>query len=234
MIDGLPSSYFAVRDKSYVLSGRWILERDLTSNFQEGVIRLEESCALTDQAGTGDVTEYKLSLLTTGTDIIYYSLAKKRLLQRMQDGYHWNFDWETIDSFTNKLAVDGLEISFKEEYKLALKQEELFDDQKVFGFKCSYSGEMPKLMKELLTILNSNNYNVLDEWLSSANTEKQVYAVYGLYCLSRKGINFTTEQQRIILLIRNKKGKVNVCRGCLYSSDDIGLIVNRILDGLEI
>ena len=124
---------------------------------------------------------------------------------------------------------DSLKSSFKRTYSAALKEEDLNADDHMVGFGCGYSGEAPELMLQLIKILDKKDYNEVDNWLKSANIEKQVYAIIALNNLKKSGRKITAEQKRIIDIIKRKSGKVRVCRGCSESNDNISDIVKNVL-----
>lgn len=66
-----------------------------------------------------------------------------------------------------------------------------------------------------------NNKAHLLTWLSSANTEKQVYAADGLLQLKKTGTSLSVDEMRVIDFIINKKGTMFVCSGCSHWHEDI-------------
>ena len=229
IVNKLPSKY-AIGDTPYALTGQWIIWRDITPKFQEAVIELEDSYAVENKKGSRTISEYKLWILATNTDIINYRLAKKQMSFSKADR-KTDIEWQPTDSFTNLVMLDSLKSSFKRTYNVALREDDLNADENIVGFGCGYSGEAPELMLQLINILDKKDYEEVDSWLRSANIEKQVYAIIALYNLKKSGRKLTEEQKRLIEVIKSKRGKVKVCRGCSKSNDNIGDIVKKVLSG---
>lgn len=66
---------------------------------------------------------------------------------------------------------------------------ELFEREFIFGDFCSFGGIETKGHKCIVKIVNSKDLSSLKKWLSSTNTEKQLFGFLGLYMLQKKDIN---------------------------------------------
>jgi hypothetical protein len=228
-IDTASSKYTKATSGSNVRA-IWDLKRDITPIFQEAIVDIDESFPDKDKPGISTVYRYRINLIATDKEIVYYDFGNKASKSASWD----DFELDVLDSLRNKRLMDSLQSSFSNNYATQLNWKELFIDTNVYGYACSIAGEMPDMRQELQIIISKKNYQILNDWLKSANTEKQVYAVDGLYQLKRKGYKLTGEQQKLISILKSKKGQLNVCRGCIYSSDSIGEIVNGIIAGRKI
>jgi hypothetical protein len=203
----------------------WELERDLTATFQECVVDADESFPDEDEPNISTVERYRIKIIATSKEIIYYDFAKKE-----SNGVSWfDFRLNITDSFRNEILISELKKDFFENYNDSINQKELFNDSNVYGFACSIVGLKPKMREENDLIVKNKNIQQLTMWLKSTNTEKQVYGIDGLFQLKKKGYKLTEEQIRLIKIIKNKKGSLNICNGCIYSSDNISNIVKNIL-----
>jgi len=176
------------------------------------------------------VFRFRINLITTNTEIVYYDFAEKNSKSPSWD----DFELEVLDSARNQVHIDSLNTSYLAIYKTPLNWTQLFDYKNVYGFRCSIDGQEPDMRLELEMLLAKNDYKELNNWLVSPNAERQVYAIEGYYQLKRKGYKLTSDQKRIINAVKGKNGEVKVCRGCIYSSDRIKYIVRQIMAGRRI
>jgi len=208
----------------------WELKRDLTPIYQECVIDADESFPHKEDPKISSVKLYRINVLANSKEIIYYDFAQKE-----SNGPSWDdFKLNVTDSFRNDILLRDLKKDFFNTYNDSLNQQELFNNSNVYGSACSFVGEKPELRQENDVIVKAKNVSLLTKWLTSTNTERQVYGIDGLYQLKKEGYKLTAEQLRLIQIIKNKKGSLNICRGCIYSSEEIENIVKNILAGHSI
>ena len=225
-IDTASKKYTRVNPNSNVRA-IWELKRDLTETYQECVIDADESLPSEDEPNISTVQRYRINVLATSKEIIYYDFAEKE-----GNGPSWNdFILNITDSYRNDTLLADLKRDFFKTYKDSINQQELFNNSNVYGSACSIVGQKPEMREENDVIVENKNIQLLTKWLKSTNTERQVYGIDGLYQLKKKGYELTTEQVRLINIIKKKKGNLNICRGCIYSSDKISNIVKFILAG---
>jgi hypothetical protein len=201
------------------------LKRDLTATFQECMIDACQSFPSADDSNTGTAQFYRINILATSNKIIYYDFGEKEFHGSSLD----NFSLYIIDSFRNSILLADLKRDFFNTYRDSLNQQELFNNANVYGSACSVAPQKPEMRAENDVIVEIKNVELLTKWLQSTNTERQVYGIDGLYQLKKKGYILTAEQLRLINIIKNKKGYLNICRGCKYLSDKTSRIVNLIL-----
>jgi hypothetical protein len=232
MVDKLPSK-FLNSDEPYKLFGEWITLRDITPDFQEAVIELEERFTKEKQKASKTVLRYKLTILATKSNIVEYHLFRgESVISKTNDYY--NIKWHISDSFINQQMFDSLQTSFNRIYKTTLNKKDLYIDNIIVGLGCGESVTAPEQLSQILTIAHKKDNKAFDSWLKSANVEKQIYALIGLYFMRKEGLKITEEQQKIIEQIKNKRGKINLCRGCKSYQDQIGEIVTKVLTSLDI
>lgn len=225
-IDTASKKYTTVNPNSNVRA-IWELKRDLTETYQECVIDADESFPSEDEPNISTVQRYRINVLATTKEIIYYDFAEKE-----SNGPSWDdFTLNVTDSFRNDILIADLKRDFFKTYNDSINQQELFNNSNVYGSACSIVGQKPEMRVENDAIVVNKNIKMLTKWLKSTNAERQVYGIDGLYQLKKKGYKLTAEQLRLINIIKNKKGNLNICRGCIYSSDKISSIVKFILAG---
>lgn len=225
-IDTASEKYTRVNPKSNVRA-IWELKRDLTEIFQECVVDIDESFPSEGEPNIRTVQRYRINVLATSKEIIYYDFAEKE-----SNGPGWDdFTLNITDSFRNEILFTDLKRDFIQTYGDSISQQELFNNSNVYGSACSIIGQKPEMREQNDAIVANKDIQLLTKWLKSANTERQVYGIDGLYQLKKKGYKLTEEQLRLINIIKNKKGSLNTCHGCIYSSDKISNIVKFILAG---
>lgn len=202
-----------------------MIDREVVANVNEEVLTLHENIYTDSNSSAHQVNEYRLQLLTEDTLIIFYNLSRKT------SKYNEPTKYVVVDSFSNLSKLKDFADSFFNNYHAVLKKEDLFNISSVFGTNCDYAGSPTELFLELLEIKESRNYKKLDEWLASASVERQLMAIWGLHNFKQIFPKMTSEQKRLIDLIKQKKGSANVCYGCSYTSSKICDIIKRIESG---
>lgn len=200
------------------ISSHWECLRDLTTDFQEGVFIFEKSVPDKDNPAIGSVYTFRMTIITTKTKIAYYELSEEK---NKKVGNDWKPYYETIDKFKDDKAFDNLKASFKNIFLSDLNENELFVTDFVYGSHCGYGGINPKGRQQIDEWVKSKNKTEILKWLKSVNTEKQVYAIDGLYQLNKAGITLTEEEVIIINYVCSKNGTMFVCSGCIHSLQDI-------------
>lgn len=209
------------------ISAFWELKRDLTPASQECALNVTVSIPSKKDLNIGTIYQYYITLLTNNGEIIFYNFSKK-------EGYgpsYEDFTLQILDSFRNETLLNNLYKNFFTIYGDSLHRDELFYNSNVYGSFCSAGAQKPEMRLESDLIVSNNDSELLTTWLRSTNTEKQVYGIDGLYQLKEKGYKLTTEQIRLINIIKHKKGYLNICNGCVYSNGKITEIVRFILKG---
>lgn len=210
---------------SYGLYSRILIDREIVANVNEEVLTLHENIYADSNSSAHQVNEYRLQLLTKDTLIIFYNLTRKTSM------YNEPTNYVVVDSFSNLSKLKDFADSFSNNYHAVLKKEDLFNISSVFGTNCDYAASPTELFLELLQIKESKNYKKLDEWLTSVSVERQLMAIWELHNFKKIFPKITSEQKRLIELVKQKKGFANVCYGCSYTRIKICDIIERIEGG---
>jgi hypothetical protein len=195
----------------------WEFLRELVSGYNEGIFYFEKD-------GFSSVSTFRITMLTTDSTIISFELSEQ-LYRKIKDDESEPY-FEIKDQYKNDSLFALLQSSFKAVFGTELKESELFNESVVYGGHCGYGGIERPEMQELDKMVMKKDRKGLDEWLQSANVEKQVYAVDGLSQLKRKGELITPEEMRMIHAIKNKKGEIRTCSGCIYGNKKISEVVS--------
>jgi hypothetical protein len=200
------------------ISSHWECLRDLTANFKEGVFIFEKSVPDKDNPAISSVYTFRVTLITTDKSIVYYELSEEK---NKKVGNDWESYYDPINKFKDKKLFDSLQNSFKRIFQSTLNENELFITDFVYGKHCGLAGVDTKGRQQIDEWVTNKNKTELLKWLKSTNTEKQIYAVDGLYQLKKVGTKLTSEEMKMINFVTKKSGTIYVCSGCIHSQDDI-------------
>ncbi len=202
----------------------WELLRDLTPDFQEGVLIVEKTVPDAHNPNVSSVFLFKVKILTGKTQTAFYELSEQKH-RKVAD--QWESVDETIAGFEDTLLIEELNVSFRALFRADLDKKDLFSSELVYGERCGFAGTYPEGRYQTIQFVKNGNKEELLKWLQSANSEKQVYAVDGLFQLCKKGAKLTEEELRMIAFVMHKNGRIRVCSGCLHSEDDIKTVLTK-------
>lgn len=186
--------------------------QDLTRENREGVFYFAKSYPDSSDFGKKKNYLFRIKVLTCKNEIIYYELSKG--IPVKTEGRSENF--EIISTYKNEVAYDELIRAFNLIYKVDLNERELFNQDITYGEACGRGGIDPAEKTKMDEFIEANDKESLIKWLQSTNTEKQIYALRGLYYLNKKGIQLSKEEMQMIDFVKSKKGMVNVCFACNF------------------
>jgi hypothetical protein len=219
------NSYIDKPQKSNVVFG-WETLRTIVGDYQEGIIKMEESLPSEDGTGGSFINNYRVYLLTDKKKIFYYKFIKTVYVNKGSE--QWEKNEEIIDSLKDDKEYFSFENSFKKTYGDTLNHYDLFITSIVYGSHCGFAGVNPEYMEKLNLLLQNENIQDIRQWLKSANAEKQLYAIKGYRILVNQGYKLTDQEKRIISIVEKKKGMVSTCSGCDYMDDTFQNVVSEI------
>lgn len=199
----------------------WEIFRDIAPEYKEGVVEIQITYPDKKDSAFATIDTFKVYLITSKTKIIFYYFGEKKY-KNVNDEYY-----EKLDSYTNKEDFEQLKNKFKSIFENELKIDDLFDNNLVYGKNCGVAAMQPFGRTQIDEWIDNCNKNELINWLKSANAEKQVYAIDGLFQLKLKGINVSENELNIIKYIKTKEGKISVCSGCTHSSKEIKEVTQK-------
>lgn len=199
----------------------WEILRDIAPEYKEGVIEIQITYPDKNDPSFASADTFKVYLITFKTQIIFYYFGEKKY-KNVDDVYY-----EKIDTYSNKEDFERLKNKFKSIFENELNISDLFDNYLVYGKSCGVAGMHPFGKLKIDEWIENNNKNELTGWLKSANAEKQVYAIEGLFQLKQKGINLSENELKIINYIKTKEGKISVCSGCIHTSREITEVTKK-------
>lgn len=198
--------------------------RELTYKSKEGVYYFERSVPHKDNIYISSVYKYRVSLITTGNKIIKYDLCEKKL-KKTNDKFESYY--ETICKYKNDDEFFKLRIEFKNIFRSELIDSELFNDNIVYGHSCGFLSADPKEKVKIDEFVRNRDKDSLIKWLQSTITEKQIYAIDGLFQLKSIGIHFNDYELKMMKFVAGKKGTIHVCSGCEYYTDSINNVITK-------
>ena len=200
------------------INSYWEYRRELTKGYQEGIFYFEKSIPDKTNPDICTVNMYRLTLLTSGNDIIYYNICKAK--RDMMNG-NFSAPSASIYMYKNDTAFRKLKVNFQKIYGASLNEKELFNENIVYGQLCGYGGTPPEKKVEIDLIVQKRDRTSLMKWLQSTNTEAQIYAINGYFQLKELGLKITDEELKIIRYVMRKKGDIISCGGCMRSNEKI-------------
>ncbi len=208
------------------IKANWVYLRDLTNDFQEGIIDINKTVPSKINKNTGREYTYRVTLITQDKQIIYYKLAEKKNKRLKRK---WVEYYQPIDSYTNDSLFKDLKNKFSQTFGISLNEKELFIDSIVYGLECGFVRQDSKEKLEIDKYIKDNDKISLLKWLQSTNTEKQVYAIYG-FCKLKQLYNVipTNKEMELINAVMHKKGTILFCDGCDFGSEDISVIIAEL------
>lgn len=207
-----------------LITTHWESLRDLTNDFQEGVFIFEKSIPDKKNPSESSIFTYKVNLIATKSTIIYYELSEEKNKKILNE---WKSYYDPIKKFKDNKDFDKLKKSFKNTFQSDLNEKELFIYDYVYGNRCGIVGTQPKGRQQIYEWIDNKDKTALIKWLKSTNTEKQVYAVEGLFQLRKAGVKLTDEELKIINFVFSKKGTVYTCSGCIHSRRNINDVIKE-------
>jgi hypothetical protein len=214
--------YIVMTDSRRLKMSQWRALREIAPGYSEGiaVISFYVPPFRRDSLGNNYLT-YKLSILSHGDSILYYSV-EERVMMRQQAKI--KVTYEPVLSLGSKNIAE-LDSSFYKTFHVALNKRELFVDTIIYG---DYCGEVltPTPERRMINLfVEENNDKELLSWLTSTNTEKEVYAVDGLLQLKKKAYKIDDPTWALIKYIIAKKGTIQTCDGCIGGANKIRNVI---------
>lgn len=202
----------------------WELLRDLTPDFQEAVFIVQKSVRDKHDPNVSSTSLFKVKMIVTKTQIVSCEFSEQKY-RKVAD--QWEAYEETIARFEDTLLIEELNDSFRTLFHTELNAQDLFSTELVYGEHCGFAGTYPEGRYEIVQFVKNGNREELLKWLKSPNSEKQVYAVDGLFQLYKQGTKPTQEERDIIAFVRHKNGRIQVCHGCMHTKDDIKTVLAK-------
>jgi hypothetical protein len=187
------------------------VNRQIVGNYYETIFNYEETESI--------VLEYSIKLISDSNKIIYCKFSKIEFKDKP----------ETVYNFLDEERFLDLKQQYNRAYKKQIKIKNFFIDDIVYGMKCGRAPVPPKYREICEKAITNKDTRLLNNWLVSVITEKQVYAVEALLRLEKSGMTLNPEQKQRIELVRNKKGTIRGCAGCLGRTWKIDYALNYSL-----
>ncbi len=179
------------------------INRQIISSYYETILYYEENQT--------SFLDYTIQLISDSNNIIYCKIFSVKFVDKP----------EIIYNFLNEKKFSTLQYLYYKTYENKINVKDFFVDKVVYGTRCSKGASPPEYRQICEKAVQKKNISLLNKWLTSVTTEKQMYAVDALSRLENDGYILTVKQKTLIDIIKNKKGTVRCCSGCLFSSWDI-------------
>lgn len=199
---------------------RNFLYRNVTPEYYEGVLDFMNSSAVGMHSEKGYYPQYIINIIVHESDIVYYKIIGKKLRNK-KSKIEAGYDSVTLYEYGNLFQIKELNNSFIRIFGESIAYKELFNTNLAFAQKC---GMVPKLTEPgeyIDTLVKKQKKKEIVRWLQSPNTERQFYAIEGLYQLHKLGVVLTKNELKMIDFILHKKGMMFVCKTCVNEYVDI-------------
>jgi len=184
--------------------------REIAGDFQEAMFIISKAYQI--NKGVSITCNPELKVIVNNNDIIFFELESKEMKDFPKS---FETTTDTTFRFIDNVKMAEFEKKFELEYKAKLNKADLFIDTISVGTKCGrYPGFFTKQHEQVEVWVLNKDTTSLYSWLQSANSEKQVYAVKGLYHLSVNGLKINGEKLVITRRVRQKKGTIYTCIPC--------------------
>jgi hypothetical protein len=220
----LQSSLDSLQKTGNVSDVWWVFEREIVPQYEESICTFYCYQNQSNDQKAEIIFEYKINLIRCGDSIIRHLYIAKVNVRDTVD-YHLRFD--TLDSYKDTTGFHKLDQSFKTIFKTAINEKDLFDNELIYGYRCGLAGSAPYGYMKMSSYVEANDKAALVKWLQSASSQKQVYAVQGIYLLCKKGEKITPDEWKMIGYVKSKKGAIRTCSGCLHSWDEISEVTKE-------
>ena len=180
------------------------ISRQIIGNYYETILYYEENQT--------NFLDYTIKLISDSSNIIYCKIQRIEFVDKP----------EIVYSIQNDKKFTELQNLYRKTYENKISIKDFFINDVVFGIACGKSASPPEYRQKCEKAIKRKNISLLNNWLSSVTTEKQLYAVDALSRLESQGLALTTKQKNLITIIKSKKGTVRCCSGCRSSRWDIG------------
>jgi hypothetical protein len=179
------------------------VNRQIVGNYYETILNYEETETI--------VLEHTIKLISDSNKIIYCKFSKIEFKDKP----------ETVYNFLDKERFLDLKLQYNRAYNKKVNIKDFFIDDVVYGKKCGKAPVPPEYREICEKAIANKNTHLLNNWLVSVNTEKQVYAVEAFLRLEKSGMTLNPEQKQRIDLVKNKKGTLRGCAGCFARTWEI-------------
>jgi hypothetical protein len=187
----------------------WENFRTIVDDYSECTLIIREITPIDEL--NSSYNEFKINILIKSKAIIYCKLVE---IIRSSE--------KTIIEERNEELYLKLKTAFQKTYNLNLNEHELFLTNVVFGENYGIVGGNPN------PVIRKHDLEKIRKALRSANAEMQVYAILELKKLEQKGYKVTDQEQKFIQIVKQKKGSVATCSGCIYMPKSIKDAVSEI------
>jgi hypothetical protein len=195
--------------------------RDLIGSYREGIFYFENSIPDKTNQAICSVYTFRVAFIVMDNTLIYYEIGEKKYTNQTL------FHFTLIDKYKNEIEYNNLKNAFRAIYSAELNEKELFIESIIYGEHCGIAGTNPNEKDTIDKFVKNKDRNNLLNWLRSTNTEKQIYAVDGLFQLNKRGVKFTEKEMWMINWVLIKKGTIHSCHGCMYGNDEIASVVKK-------
>jgi len=201
-----------------------IYSREIVPGFTERVFVFEHATINGSNQNVATVETFKARLLCA-PGVIFYGKLSRQAFKLIGDD--WKPSDEIVYQENDKSYSDALRKKFRNTFKVSLNDQELFKDSIAYGSDCAYKAST-RMRSQFQKFVYAKDTKSLKQWLTSANTETQLYAYEGLETLQRSGVALSEEIKKMMMAVAQKKGGVRFCSGASISTVEISQVIKEL------
>jgi hypothetical protein len=171
---------------------------------------------------------YEINILTQGDTIIYYDFSTNHEYTNRPVIWFKNLFSDIPSVYMNESGLNELSREFKKSFNAPFMDSAFFRPS-FFGTFCGEGGSETSEHAEVRQLIKAKKTDKLFKLLTSGNTYDQLWGYYGFHMLARSGYKLSSEVQRIMHVIENKKGNLSACDGCLFDDYAIDWMIENII-----
>lgn len=184
-------------------------KNEISPNYVEYSIEIKNDFNTGKNTGTSIC--YLVNLIAYKNEVIYYQLYNC-------ENCFVNFKpLASLDSFINTAAYTTFLDAYANYYHTDKNKLELFDHDLIYGHCLGITGAIPDGKIAIDSLINLVDTNTIYQWLKSANTEKQLYALEAIRIFKYKKIFINSEILQIVEKLKTKQSSVYECHCCEIS-----------------
>lgn len=176
------------------------VNRQIISDYYETILYYEENKT--------NYFDYTIQIISENNNIVYCKVFQTKFVDKP----------DTVYSFLNEKKILALQDQYYETYGNIINIKDFFDNSVIYGTRCSHAASQPEYRTLCEIAIQEQNLSLLNLWLTSVTTEKQLYSVEAFSRLENKGLILTEKQKALIGIVKNKTGTVRCCAGCSFKS----------------
>ena len=204
----------ATKDLSIILDQLHVnhvmhFKNEISPNYVEYSIEIKND--FNTGKNTGKCICYLVNLIAYKNEVIYYQLYN------CENSFENFKPLASLDSFINTAAYTTFLDAYANYFHTDKNMLELFNHDLIYGHCLGITGVKPEGKIAIDSLISVMDTNTIYQWLKSAYTEKQLYALEAIRIFKYKKIFINAEILAIVDKLKTKESNVYECHCCEIS-----------------